>query len=149
MDLHQEIRRIAMDRHVRPAVVARRDEFSIAVRDLMAEAAAEGISTQQRAPAFCRSIQTRRFLDENGLTITKVDGPRSGLSTTVVVHYKVARNTAPATAPATDSGKEERKRRALEAFDQLRGLMKDEIAAHGGAEAFIRWVRSDQDEDAA
>jgi hypothetical protein len=25
--------------------------------------------------------------------------------------------------------------------------MKDEIAAHGGTEGFLRWVRSDSDED--
>jgi hypothetical protein len=27
-------------------------------------------------------------------------------------------------------------------------LLKDEIAAHGGAEGFIRWVRSDEDDEA-
>jgi hypothetical protein len=43
----------------------------------------------------------------------------------------------------------DRKRRGMEAFEKLRGLLKDEIAAYGGAEAFIRWVRSDEDEDAA
>lgn len=55
-------------------------------------------------------------------------------------------------SPAIDRGPEmqtERTRRALEAADKLRGLLKDEIAAFGGAEAFIRWVRSDEDEDAA
>jgi hypothetical protein len=54
--------------------------------------------------------------------------------------------------PAVDRGPEvqaERTRRALEAADKLRGLLKDEIAAFGGAEAFIRWVRSEEDEDAA
>ncbi len=35
--------------------------------------------------------------------------------------------------------------RAHRLTEKLRGLMKDEIAAHGGAEAFIRWVRSDED----
>jgi hypothetical protein len=40
------------------------------------------------------------------------------------------------------------KERALRIFDELRGLFKDEIAAHGGAEGFLRWVRSDE-EDAA
>jgi hypothetical protein len=33
--------------------------------------------------------------------------------------------------------------------EQLRGLLKDEIAQYGSAEEFIRWVRSDNDEDAA
>jgi hypothetical protein len=32
---------------------------------------------------------------------------------------------------------------------EMRGLMKKTIDARGGAEAFIRWVRADSDEDAA
>ena len=43
----------------------------------------------------------------------------------------------------------DRKRRAMEAFDELRGSLKEEIAAIGGSDAFIRWVRSDADENAA
>jgi hypothetical protein len=30
--------------------------------------------------------------------------------------------------------------------NELRGLLKEEIAAHGGAEGFLKWVRSDEDE---
>jgi hypothetical protein len=32
----------------------------------------------------------------------------------------------------------------LRVANKLHGLMKEEIAAHGGAEGFIRWVRSDE-----
>lgn len=39
--------------------------------------------------------------------------------------------------------------RALRVADRLFGSMKDKIAAHGGAEGYIRWVRSDEDEDEA
>ena len=52
-------------------------------------------------------------------------------------------------ANAAEHSSSERKERAMGAFERLRGLMKKEIAAHGGAEEFIRWVRSDDDEDAA
>ena len=38
------------------------------------------------------------------------------------------------------------KERALAAAERLRGSMRDEIAAFGGAEAFIRWVRDGDDE---
>lgn len=41
------------------------------------------------------------------------------------------------------------KERALRAADELWGLFKKEIDAHGGPEGFIRWVRSDEDEDVA
>jgi hypothetical protein len=48
-----------------------------------------------------------------------------------------------------DGPAETPKERALRAADELWGLFKDEIAAHGGTEGFIRWVRSDEDENAA
>ena len=52
----------------------------------------------------------------------------------------------------TENVRDERemaKARALAAFDRIRGLRKDEIAAYGGAEAFIRWVRDGDDEENA
>jgi hypothetical protein len=150
MNLHDSIRRVAIEKHLLPAVRANRTEFSIQIRNLMEEAASEGISPDQRVPAFCRSIQTRRFLDDNGLSITRVDGPKSGLSTTVVVHYRIKDHPSHRKpVQAQPSPSEERTQRALDAFDRMRGLLKDEIAAFGGAEAFIRWVRSDEDEDVA
>jgi len=44
--------------------------------------------------------------------------------------------------------KESPAERAFRLTEKLRGLMKDEIAALGGTEGFMRWVRSDE-EDAA
>ena len=38
------------------------------------------------------------------------------------------------------------KERSFRLTEQIRGLMKDEIAAHGGAEGYLRWVRSEEDE---
>lgn len=150
MDLHDAIRQIALKKHVLPAVKAKRNEFSIAVRNLMDEAAREGISIDQRVPAFCRSIQTQKFLDDNGLTITKREGPKSGQSTTVVVHYRIKGDSEHRKPIQTElMQSEDRRRRALDALDRMRGLLKTEIEAFGGAEAFIRWVRSDEDEDAA
>jgi hypothetical protein len=31
----------------------------------------------------------------------------------------------------------------LAALDRLRGLMRDEFAAYGGGEAFLKWLRTD------
>lgn len=144
MDLHDEIRRIAQVKHITPALASNKSEFSIAVRDLMAEAEAEGISTTQRVPAFCNSIQTSRFLKEHGLTIRKVDGPKSGLSTTVVVHYHVERPGQSSGQPSIPETPEEK---AFRLTEKIRGIMKDEIAAHGGAEGYMRWVRSDGEDE--
>lgn len=144
MDLHDEIRRLAVDHHVVPALASRKNEFSIAGRDLMQEAEAQGISTVQRVPAFCKSIQTQRFLKQNGLAISRVEGPTSKLSTTVVVHYRIedAKDDLRLARPRPETHAE----RAHRLTEKLRGLMKNQINSHGGAEGFIRWVRSDKDE---
>ena len=38
--------------------------------------------------------------------------------------------------------------RAKRLVGKLRGLLKDELAEYGGGEAFIRWVRGYDEEDA-
>lgn len=45
-----------------------------------------------------------------------------------------------------DDQNESSKDRACRLTESLRGLLREEIAEHGGAEAFVRWVRS-EDED--
>jgi len=151
MELAEEIRRIAKVKHVIPALNSGRREFSIAVRDLMDEAEAQGISTIQRTPPFCTSIQTRGFLDENGIEIVKVDGPASKRSTTVVVHYRARKHAhgkgSSGMAPAAEQETPEEWARRVTA--PILGLMKEEIAAHGGTEGYLRWVRSEDDEETA
>jgi hypothetical protein len=38
--------------------------------------------------------------------------------------------------------------RAARLTHKLAGLLKDELAEYGGGEAFLRWMRSDEDEAA-
>jgi hypothetical protein len=45
-------------------------------------------------------------------------------------------------------GEETSAGRAKRLTNQLAGLLKDELAEYGGGEAFLRWIRSDE-EDAA
>jgi hypothetical protein len=146
MELATRIREIAAKKFIRPALAAGKKEFSIAVRDLMAEARAQGISTIQRTPPFCTSIQTRDFLVDNGLEVAWVDGPSKKLSTTVVIHYRVT-HSVPETAvqAVPPASAETPEQRAFRLTEKLRGLMKDEIAAHGGAEGYLRWVRGEDE----
>jgi len=131
---------------VHPAINAGRTEFSIAVRDLMADARQEGISTVQRTPPFCTSIQTREFLDDNGLEITRVEGPAKKLSTTVVIHYRLKGSRPSERTESTPM--ETPEERARRVGKKLFGLMKEEMSVYGGGEAYLRWVRG-SDEDAA
>ncbi len=141
MSLATDIRKIAEEEFVRPARTAGISQFRIPVRELMNKAKKLGISIEQRTPAFCAAIRTRSFLRDNELEITDQLGPASMKSTTLVIHYRIhrvgeLRRTSKVETPAE---------RALRLTEKLRGLMKEEIAAHGGAEGYLRWVRGEDE----
>ena len=147
--LSQRIREIAKEKYISPAIKAGKSTVSLRVRDLMEDLRKEGISPDQKTPQFCTAIQKPGFLRENGLEIVEVDGPPLKLSTTVIVHYRLLADNGrtanigvPARTPETPADK------AFRLTEKLRGLLKDEIAAHGGTEGFMRWVRSDDGEAA-
>ena len=48
-----------------------------------------------------------------------------------------------------NSGEETSEAWAFRMTEKLRGLLKEELAEYGGGEAFLRWVRSEDDEDPA
>ena len=52
----------------------------------------------------------------------------------------------PRSVPTGAEGVEYRKKHAREIANALYGLMKEEIAAHGGAEGYMRWVREYDEE---
>jgi hypothetical protein len=77
------------------------------------------------------------------------------MSTTVVVRYRVADSGVwPGTNrnglenKPVDSSEESPEEWAFRLTEKARGLLKEELAEYGGGEAFLRWIRS-EDEDAA
>lgn len=148
--LSDQIRTVAQARFVKPAHDAGKMDFSIPVRELMGMLEAQGFP-RNHTPQICNALQTTKFLRPNGLKIIGIDGPKSKTSTTVVIHYSIAGSSSgghPSGSAPIKASPEEPESRAKRLTDNLRGLLKKEIAAHGGADAFIQWVRSD-DEDAA
>jgi hypothetical protein len=152
--LSDQVRTVALEKYVHPAIRAGRAQFSVAVRDLMQHLQAEGFPAKNW-PQVCTALQTERFLRTNGLEIEGVDGPPSKMSTTVVIRYRVASPDAesamkknPVQNRQADPDQEAPAARALRLTEKLRGLLKEELAEYGGGEAFLRWVRS-EDEDAA
>jgi hypothetical protein len=146
MSLSDQIRSIALKKHVEPAIRAGRTEFSIAVRELMTEAESMGIRTKQRTPPFCSAIQKQEFLTRYGLTVVTVDGPAKKQSTRVVVHYRIK---AAGEGRVRQEPIETPQQRAYRLTEKLRGLLKDELAVYGGGEAFLKWVRSEDDDEEA
>jgi hypothetical protein len=150
--LSDQVRALAEERFVQPAIQAGKAGFSIAVRDLMAELQTKGFPTKNW-PQICTAIQAEKFLRANGIEIEAVEGPPSKMSTTVVVRYRMARNVAPAVESAVpnEEGEEQGREELPEEWahrvtSKIQGLLKDEIAQFGGAEGFLRWVRSDDGE---
>ena len=146
MDLRlaDQVRAMALLKYVGPAKKAGSMEFSIAVKDLLKDLETVNFPLNY-TPLVCNSIKTKGFQLENNLEITRVDGPKSQTGTRVVVHYRIVGvgNAAGNAARNEDPGA-----RAKRLTEGLRGLLKRELADKGGAEGFIQWVRSD-DEDAA
>lgn len=152
LDLSDWVRVVAEAKYVRPALAAGRRTFSIPVRDLLEELRQAGFPPNH-TPQVCNAIQTGKFLRAHGLAIEGVDGPPSKTSTTVVVRYRTESERAdPKSAVPSDSTgpakEEDPQARAKRLTDKLRGLLKEELAEYGGGEAFLRWIRS-EDEDAA
>jgi hypothetical protein len=152
--LSDQVRSVASEKYVIPAIRAGKTRFSVAVRELMRHLEPLGFPARNW-PQICTAIQAEKFLRAHGLEIETVDGPPKKQSPTVVVRYRVKRSAEgtfeqdaqeqhrePELSPTEDPGD-----RAFRLTEKLRGLLKDEFAAYGGGEAFLRWVRS-EDEDA-
>jgi hypothetical protein len=151
--LSEQVRTVALERYVQPAIRSGKTRFSVVVRDLMTELRLQGFP-ERNWPQVCSAIQAEKFLRANGLEIEEVEGPPSKMSPTVVVRYRVkTKNCGSLSTPVEEhfsqsSNTEAPASRALRLAESLRGILKDELAEYGGGEAFLRWVRS-EDEDAA
>lgn len=148
--LSDQIRAFAKSRFITPALRDGRRQFSIRVKDILAS---ERIPLRN-TPQVCDALMGRRFLRENDLEIEGVDGPPSKRSSTVVIHYRVAQpESAPGYSPQSPAHpepvtQENASARAVRLTEKLSGILKAELAAYGGSEAFLHWVRSQKDDAA-
>jgi len=151
--LSDQVRAVALKKYFLPAMRAGKARVSIAARDLMDDLRPDGFP-DKNWHQICSAIQAEKFLRTNGLEIESVDGPPSRTSSTVVVHYRFTGAGEPAVektpegqgpAAAAEETPEEWAHRMT---GKLFGLMKEEFAAFGGGEAFLRWVRSEDEDDA-
>jgi len=152
--LSDQVRAVAQARFVHPAVLAGKTRFSIPVKALLEDLQTQGFPSRN-TPQVCTALQTAKFLRENGLEIEGIDGPPSKMSTTVVVRYRVADRGAqssgresPPAGGRIDPKDEDPSAKAFRLTEKLRGLLKAELAEYGGGEAFLRWVRGYDEEDA-
>jgi hypothetical protein len=153
--LSDQVRAVASDKFIQPAILAGQLSFSVAVRDLMHHLEPMGFPPRNW-PQICSAIQAEKFLRAHGLEIEAIEGPPKKQSSTVVVRYRFANPRAqsgPVASPIqgepTLTSDETPEEWAHRMTGKLFGLMKDEFAAFGGGEAFLRWVRSEDEDEAA
>ena len=98
--LSDQVRSVAADKYVQPAIRAGKLRFSVAVRDLMRHLEPLGFPARNW-PQICTAIQAEKFLRAHGIEIEAIDGPPKKQSPTVVVRYRVrGTSTEPALAEA-------------------------------------------------
>jgi hypothetical protein len=121
----ESVRQYALRTYVEPARRRGQSTLSIVAGDVHK---AVGLSNQ--VPIVCNALKSRKFLEENRLTLEGWDGPPSGLSTTVVFRYRVQ--------PEPGEGTTVRQTSPL--LD-LWGSGREVFASLGGGEAFLRKER--------
>jgi hypothetical protein len=148
------VRQVALEKYFEPALRAGKTRFSVAVRDVLQDLVAQGFPPGN-TPQVCTALRKQTFLREQGVEIDHIEGPPSKMSTTVVFHYRAkspvdhtARKKIQIENIQGEPNQEAPSARAFRLTEKLRGLLKDELSEYGGGEAFLRWIRS-EDEDAA
>lgn len=127
MRLADQIRSYAQEQYVVPARGQRERQFSIRVGEVVRDMKLVG----GRVPAVCSALRTREFLDKNALRLVSHTGPVSGQSTTVTYVYEFI-----------DGGKNIKALDRQDAWNRLRGALKDVFAEYGGGEAYLRAERA-------
>jgi hypothetical protein len=89
----------------------------------------KALGLSNRVPSVCQALTSRRFLDQNHLTLVEKHGPPSGLSTTTVFTYRLdsAVDSLPGDQPSL--------------LLSLRGAGKELFTRLGGGEAFLKEER--------
>ena len=121
------IRKYAREKYVAPARGQRGRRFSIRAGDVVREMKLGW----GRTPAVCSALKTRQFLEENALRLISSTGPASGQTTTVTYTYEFV-----------DEGNSGKAVDRQQAWNRLRGAMKDIFAEYGGGEAYLRAERA-------
>jgi hypothetical protein len=143
----EQVRAVAAEKYVEPALRAGKTRFTVAVRDVIQDLVAQGFPPAN-TPQVCSALRKKDFLHTYGIEIEGIDGPPSKTSTTVVYRYRKTdqmKPKGPEIEIGTSADGEDPDVWVQRVTRNIRGILKDEIAEMGGAEAFIRWVRSEDE----
>ena|SRR5271166_2324820 len=117
------VRDYAHQTYISPA--RRRQEKTVMIN---AGQVQKGVGLQNRVSLVCQALKSEKFLRAHGLKLISKTGPPSGQSTTVTYTYEFL-----------DSQTE---KAGADAWERLRGALKDVFAELGGGEAYLRAERA-------
>ncbi len=120
------VRRHAYEKYI--ASARRRREKTVAINVGEVHRA---LALSNRVPLVCAALGSKKFLTEHGLRIVSKTGPPSGQSTTVTFTYEIVGKKQDDVQLARQ-----------EAWNRLRGSMKDIFAELGGGENYLRNERA-------
>jgi hypothetical protein len=120
------IRRYGADEYVSAA--RRRGDKAFSIN---AGAVHRALGLNNLVPSVCNALGSRKFLTDNHLRLISRTGPPSGKSTTVTYTYEFI------DTPKEGDGGSERQ----DAWNRLRGALKDVFAELGGGENYLRKER--------
>jgi len=123
-----EIRAYAREKYVKPARAQSKKPFSIRTGDVVRDMKLAWGST----PAVCSALKSQKFLEGNALRLISRSGPPSGQTTTVTYKYEFV-----PTQKDVDKVSDRQ-----DAWNRLRGALKDVFAELGGGEAYLRAERA-------
>jgi hypothetical protein len=147
-DQSQLVREVAVRNFVNPARERGLKEVTIPVRQLRDMLVPTGFPVKN-IPQICSALEAVEFRRANQFKSMSVDGPASKRSTTVVFHFffqEPEKQTSTSAQPDMQTI-ETSKARAERLTGKLFGLLKEELAEYGGGEAFIKWMRSEEDDE--
>lgn len=120
------VRRHAYEKYI--ASARRRREKTVAINVGEVHRA---LALNNRVPLVCAALGSKKFLTEHGLRVVSKTGPPSGQSTTVTFTYEIV-----------DKKQDDAQLSRQEAWNRLRGALKEVFAEYGGGEAYLRAERA-------
>jgi len=121
------VREYSRETYVNPARRQREKSFTINVGQVQ-----KGVGLHNRVSLVCQALESEKFVRAHGLKLISKTGPPSGQSTTVTYTYEFV-----------DSKKDGENRADREdAWNRLRGALKDVFAELGGGENYLRNERA-------
>jgi hypothetical protein len=120
------VRDHAVKAYVAPARQRGEKTFSVNVGTVH-----KALRLANRVPLVCTALESQKFQKRNGLRLISKSGPPSGQSTTVTYTYELV-----------DKEKPTGKLDPQDAWNRLRGALKDVFAELGGGENYLRNERA-------